>query len=209
MSREVLCLAPHPDDESIGCGGTLAQHAAAGDRVRIVWLTSGEAAAHDGPPEALAAIREQEAEAAASLLGAEVGGLWRLPDGQVEPDDRHVQHLERLLAHVDVLYAPHLGDGHPDHRAVGRLAAQVASGRRDLQAWGYEVWTPIAEPVWVNDISDFIAAKVAAIRAHATQCALVAFDDAAEGLARYRAHLHCWPGQATHAEAFAGLAGED
>ena len=60
MSR-VLVVSPHPDDEAIGCGGTLCKHVLAGDSTRIVFLTSGEQGGHGRPVEETIRLREHEA----------------------------------------------------------------------------------------------------------------------------------------------------
>src|SRR5262245_5051670 len=80
MTR-VLVRSPHPDDESIGCGGTLRKHALRGDEVRVVFLTSGEKGGHGRPPEETARVREGEAVAAAAILGLSGVEFWRQQDG--------------------------------------------------------------------------------------------------------------------------------
>src|SRR6185436_21151558 len=81
--KRVLVISPHPDDESIGCGGTLRGHVLAGDRVEVVFLTSGEAGGHGKPPDETARIREQEAKAAGSILGVRKIEFWKQPDSKV------------------------------------------------------------------------------------------------------------------------------
>ena len=68
MPETVLIVAPHPDDEAIGCGGTICLHRQRGDRVHAVFLTSGERGLTGAAPEAARAIRESEARAAAGVL---------------------------------------------------------------------------------------------------------------------------------------------
>ena len=63
----VLVVAPHPDDETIGCGGTLCLHQQRGDRVVVVFLTSGELGLKHLPPQEAWTIREKEANAAARI----------------------------------------------------------------------------------------------------------------------------------------------
>ena len=63
----VLVVVPHPDDESIGCGGTICLHAARGDRVAAVFLTSGELGLRKLPQEKAWRVREREAEKAAEI----------------------------------------------------------------------------------------------------------------------------------------------
>src|SRR5205807_1547507 len=92
MSR-VLVISPHPDDEAIGCGGTLRQHVLQGDTVRVVFLTSGENGGHGMPPEETGRIREEEARAAAEILGISEVEFWREPDGAVRVTSRLTDRL--------------------------------------------------------------------------------------------------------------------
>ena len=73
MNR-ILVLAPHPDDESIGCGGTLCRHVQQGDEVHVVFLTSGEKGGHGRSEAATIQVREAEAHPrGARVLGGNCG----------------------------------------------------------------------------------------------------------------------------------------
>jgi N-acetylglucosamine malate deacetylase 1 len=206
----VLVLSPHPDDESVGCGGTVHRHVLDGDDVRVVFVTSGEGGGHGSPPDETRAGRRAEAAAAATILGVESFEFWDEPDGSVRATRRLTEHLRGLL-HAWVparIYTPSIGDQHPDHRAVTRLvrrALSVPGVRPRPEVYQYEVWTPLARMDLIVDISDVIDVKLAAIRAHESQCRVLGFDAAFEGLARYRGEMHSWPG-GPHAEVFATLA---
>ena len=63
MNR-ILVLSPHPDDEAIGCGGTLRKHVVEGDAVRVIFLTSGEGGGHGRTAEETRRLREREARRA-------------------------------------------------------------------------------------------------------------------------------------------------
>lgn len=206
MSR-VLVISPHPDDEAIGCGGALRHHVVRGDEVRAVFLTSGERGGHGRPPDETARLREAEARTAAGILGLAAIEFWRLPDGAMRADRRATERLADLIAawRPGLIYVTHEDEMHPDHRAAARLvrrALYAVRGRApapDVRL--YEVWTPLQTMDEIIDISDHVADKLAAIRAHASQCAVVKFDDAALGLNRYRGELHSWPG-GDYAEVF-------
>jgi LmbE family N-acetylglucosaminyl deacetylase len=191
----VLVVGAHPDDEALGCGGTLRRHALAGDLVTAVFLTSGESGGHgiDDP----GGTREREARAAARILGIAEVQFWGEPDGRLRAQRELARRLASLIARsrVSVLYAPHERDEHPDHRATARIvrAALAASSRR-AQVWQYEIWAPLAQIDHVVDISEVIDEKLRAIRAYRSQCAVMRFDDAFRGLARYRGEMHSWPG---------------
>jgi N-acetylglucosamine malate deacetylase 1 len=199
--RRVLVVAPHPDDETIGCGGTIARLAAAGAKVDVVVVTDGEATIGSaGAPEVVAARRRQEVNAACALLGAQPPTHLGLPDGRVSSAvSRLAEGLQRALERTDpqLLLVPWVLEAHPDHRAVTAALAQLDPCGADL--WGYEAHTPIPLPDRVIDISRTADRKREALRAHAT--AGLAFElEASLGLARWRS-LSTRAG-AGHAEAF-------
>jgi N-acetylglucosamine malate deacetylase 1 len=209
MSR-VLVISPHPDDEAIGCGGTLRGHVLAGDAVQVVFLTSGEGGGHGRPPGETARMREQEANAAATILGYEEVEFWRQPDGRVQATRGAVQRLRQKLKQwrPDVLYVSHDQEMHPDHRAAARIVRQCLNGKVSQAMTPlvlmYEVWTPLQRMDQVVDISPHLDIKIKAIRAHKTQCAVMRLDEASRALSRYRGEMHSWPG-GDYAEIFAEM----
>lgn len=140
-----VVVAPHPDDEVLGVGGTLALLTTAGVSVRVVTVTDGEASHPHSPtrtPTALAEIRRAEQHLALARLGLDQAQVHRcgLPDGHL---DRHeadlADTLTGLLDEHTWCLATWAHDGHPDHEAAGRAAARAASltGARLL---GFPVW---------------------------------------------------------------------
>jgi LmbE family N-acetylglucosaminyl deacetylase len=198
--QRVLVLSPHPDDEAIGCGGTLRRHVLAGDEVRLLFLTSGENGGHGAPPEVTAQVREAEARAAADILGFSRIEFWRQPDGHLRVNGNLIGRLQALVKawRPHLIYVTHPAEMHPDHRAAARLVRQSLSasrpGRPVPVVRMYEVWTPLQRMDEVVDIASEMETKLAAIRAYASQCQVLRFDDAALGLNRYRGEMHCWPG---------------
>lgn len=182
----VLVVAPHPDDEVLGCGGSIAKLSAAGARVHVACLTSGEQGSGTVPPTELGPVREGEARAAVSVLGVDPTDVTfaRFGDGQVSPYDlAQAEAVMRLLRQVrpEVLYLPHEHDGSFDHEAAHRLvlrAADMAGSRNFAHLgephWvpcvlGYEVWSPISRPSYLEDISAFAQAKAAALGCYSSQ----------------------------------------
>ena len=209
-----LVIAPHPDDESIGCGGTVALMVAAGAKVDVVYTTNGARGAADrstaqaGPSQALAKRRADEARAACSMLGvrdvvfldAEDSGLHHRLDlvGAL----RDVVHRNAY----DIVFMPWPYDGHVDHRSSFEL------GRRALRritpapaVWLYEVWTPLV-PNAAVDISAAADVKRRAIACHASQLDALDYVELGMALSRYRSGLR--PG-AVAAEAFFVTAGNE
>src|SRR5437763_2016550 len=116
----IVVIAPHPDDESIGCGGTICLHTDRGDRVTTVFLTSGELALRHLPPEEAWQIREAEAEAAAEVLGVSTLKFLRRPDWFMnEAIAETGGMLQPLLEAADpeLIYLPNDRESIPDHEA--------------------------------------------------------------------------------------------
>lgn len=200
----VLVVGAHPDDEAIGCGGTLRRHALAGDDVTAVFLTSGEGGGH-GIDDAGQA-REHEAREAAGILGVGSLQFWHEPDGRLRARRTLVDRLAELIAATgaSVVYVPHPHDDHPDHRCAARIVQRaVARSPLPVQVWHFEIWTPVAYIDHVIDISGVFEEKLSAIRAYRSQNSVMRFDEAAQGLARYRGEMHSWPG-GPYAEVFSG-----
>ena len=179
----ILALGIHPDDVEIGCGGTVARCASAGDIVTIVDLTRGESSTNGTADE-----RAREAVEAARILGASGRDNAGLPDTGVQSEapaqTRAVVTLIRAYR-PDVALIPNPDDPHPDHQSGGALiqralflsnvngyiterdgkrqerwnvaAALLYSGRRDVT------------PDVVVDITQHYETKLASVRAHATQ----------------------------------------
>jgi LmbE family N-acetylglucosaminyl deacetylase len=188
----VLVVAPHPDDEAIGCGGAVLLHRRRGDPVRVVFLTSGEGGVPSLPPEEVIALREREAAEAAQILGARGLDFLRLPDGGLQENvERAAAALARVLAGhpVDLIYLPHPAESHPDHEAalpIVRAALGALAGAELPQLRGYEVWSPMTHPDWVEVISEVMDEKLRAVRCYGSQLALCRYDEAVRGLNCYR-----------------------
>lgn len=136
----VLVFAAHPDDETLGAGGLIARCASAGIPVRVICVTDG-AASHT-EVQGLAGIRKAELHQALRILQANATLDWLgFPDGQTED---HVADISAAIGAIvreappeSLVIAPWRGDGHPDHRVVGELAAMHASERSVLE---YPIW---------------------------------------------------------------------
>lgn len=187
----VLVIAPHPDDESIGCGGTICLHTTRGNHVGVVFLTSGEFALSNLPREEAWAIRESEAKEAARILGIPDVTFLRRPDHYLENGiaEAAVELTPLLLRQQpQLIYMPHGSDGHPDHRACRPivLAALSASAISPPELLGYEVWTPVSEFDRAEDISPTMERKLQAVRAHRSQLKQIRYDQGVAALNQYR-----------------------
>jgi len=209
LSR-VLVLSPHPDDESIGCGGTLRAHVLDGDQVNVIFLTSGEAGGHGKPPDETATVREAEAQEASRILGLQQIEFWREPDGKLRATEQLVDRLRAKLKRIkpDIIYVTHEREMLGDHSAAARVLKRALSGSKRRngkpEVLMFEVWTPLQEMDQIVDITPHVEVKRAAIRAYKSQCDVMRFDDAALALNRYRGEMHSWPG-GDYAEIFTRL----
>ncbi|MBW3576601.1 MAG: PIG-L family deacetylase [Actinobacteria bacterium] len=182
----VLVVAPHPDDETLLCGGTVSALADRGADVRVVVATDGTASRVPLAPGELARRRREETRQACATLGVGDPVFVGLRDGDLTAQvgaltDAVQDQLEAFAPHL--VLVPWFGDAHPDHRACS--AALVRTTPLDeVEVWGGEVWMP-APINRLVDVSETIERKRAALAAHAT--AQQAFDlEAMLALNRYR-----------------------
>lgn len=199
----VLFIAPHPDDEALGAGGTLRKHVEAGDEVSVLFVTDGARGGGRGRGGRVAALRQREAEASCAVLGCARVEFMGAPDGRFRAEPGLVASLGDAIARLRprLVYAPGPAEHHRDHLLTAALVAEAWRARGgDWAVCAYEVWTPIA-PNCVVNVTAQMEVKRAALRCHASQLESIDYLSAAEGLARYRAALIPVPG-ARFAEAF-------
>ncbi len=187
----VLVIAPHPDDESIGCGGTISLHAERGNRVTVVFLTSGEHGLQKLPEEKARRVREREAEKAAAILGIASVTFLSLPNGHVgDHVGKAAEALRPILKREEpeVIYLTHGCDRHPDHRAARPIvqAALEGSGIPVPTLLSYEVLTFLPSYDHLEDITPMMQRKLEAVRAHRSQVRQFRYDRAARALNEYR-----------------------
>ncbi|MES1262129.1 MAG: PIG-L family deacetylase [Acidobacteriota bacterium] len=128
----MLAVLAHPDDESLGFGGTLAKYAAEGGETYLVTATRGErerfgSLGKGGDPEEVGRVREAELQAAAAVLGIREVSVLNYPDGAVDQVDAAtavravVSHIRRIRPDVVVTFGPEGAYGHPDHIAISQF----------------------------------------------------------------------------------------
>lgn len=181
----LVVLAPHPDDESLGCGGLIAACRAAGRAVHVVMLTDG-AASHPNvtgwPAPRVAALRADEVKAAVAALGVGSDCLHFLDaqDGAAPASGAAFDVLAERLAAIlrasaaGTLITTWQHDPHPDHRAAA-LLADAASRLHPVRRLAMPIWgwrrPNLPEPIrgWRVRIAGHKSAKRRAIAAHASQ----------------------------------------
>jgi N-acetylglucosamine malate deacetylase 1 len=193
LPKSILVIAPHPDDEALGCGGTMALLAGSGAPVHVVFVTDGSASHPTHPtlsPNDVALIRKTEAREATAILGVGSENVFFLdgPDGQIgalgkEGTARMVSGIASLLVRLtpEAILLPGRQDGSTDHESVFtvvRLAVQK-SGRRprllEFPIWAWRNPLLLMKPLLTSrhvrrsDIRAVLGVKIRAIEAYASQ----------------------------------------
>ncbi len=140
----VVVVAAHPDDETLGAGGLIAAARNRGASVTVVVASDGEASHPASPtytPEQLAALRRSEVRQAVARLAPDVSVFFfGLPDGRLEEfGDALSAQLDYHAQLATHLVTPWDGDGHCDHVACARVAAELADKYR-IAHWQYPIW---------------------------------------------------------------------
>jgi LmbE family N-acetylglucosaminyl deacetylase len=176
-----LVLAPHPDDEVLGPGATLAAAAERGVEVRTIIVT-------DGAAQGEAMTRSAEARRAAGALGVPGPELWGFADRSLHPDDPSLlRALTTAFGEMrpDLVLVPAPVDLHPDHRALALAVHRlVRRRRRPSPVWiaAYEVAVPLLPNVLVSADAAW-ERKVAAAACYASQLAVRPYDRVMDALA--------------------------
>jgi LmbE family N-acetylglucosaminyl deacetylase len=164
MSKTVLIVAAHTDDEVLGCGGTIARHVSEGDVVYAVFMADGVSSRAQVDQNDLA-MRYSAAEQARNILGIQENYYLGLPDNRLDslPLIEVIQLLEPIIHDVkpNTIYTHHHGDLNVDHSITHRAvmtACRPVPGHSVREIYAFEVmsstdWaTPFAEPFIVAAI---------------------------------------------------------
>lgn len=141
-AKRVLVLAAHPDDETLGCGGTIVLHKKAGAEISVVVLTDGAKVNVRG--EDIKSLRRAEANEVAGILGIDNIYFFDIPDMELKD---HIKFARDKVFELvddckpDLIYAPSPVDFHPDHRAVFWLAMGIA--KKGIKIAFYEIYMPV------------------------------------------------------------------
>lgn len=162
----ILVVAPHPDDETLGCGGLIALCARAQHPVSVLAMTNGEAS-HPGDQiwqHKLGQIRQQEQRNALKTLGVpnpDVISL-ALPDGGLDrlsgDKSREISALieaKMKPRNIKTLFLPAIDDCHNDHQETARLLAKIATNYPVKFVFSYQIWPPATRsaPVSSNEVA--------------------------------------------------------
>lgn len=203
MAKRVLVVAAHPDDEVLGCGGTIARHVAEGDTVQTLFLADG-VSSRPGSQSTAVRHRLDACEQARKILGITSSTFFGLPDNRLDslPLIEIIKPLEALVGEYapQIIYTHHAGDLNVDHRIAHQAiltACRPAPGISVREIYTFEVmssteWSsPGIMPFIPNhfvDISAYVETKHQALGAYATEMRATPHSRSVENLMALARH---------------------
>jgi LmbE family N-acetylglucosaminyl deacetylase len=193
----LVVVAPHPDDESLGCGGLIAAARAEGRDVRLVVVSDGCGShTHSAlyPPERLRSLREDETRRAVTVLGMDPAHVTflRLPDAHVPSEGHEAEAAALAVAEAarassaSAVFVTWRHDPHCDHKASAAIVGLARRHMPGVRIYEYPVWgwtlppeTEVGPPPQGMrlDVSAYAATKAEAVHAHASQTTDLISDD--------------------------------
>jgi LmbE family N-acetylglucosaminyl deacetylase len=205
--NDALVIAPHPDDESIGCGGSLIRHIKAGSRVKVIFLTYGDKGDYDGRyGKDYIKIRMKSARKALNVLGVTDYEFWGYSDREfhLSVQDARIRLSRTIEAfHPALIYAPSPFEVHPDHKGAFDIIWHIRE-QYDIKLALYEVLIPLHPNILV-DITSEMRRKKRAIKSYFTEVYYNDYVAKVMGLNRFRTATlpkHIAAKNITYAEAF-------
>ena len=182
MKLDILAIGAHPDDIELGCAATIAKEISLGKKVGVLDLTRGELGTRGS-----AEIRDQEAAAAAKILGLTIRENLAFADGFFVNDKEHQLEVIKMIRKYqpDIVLCNAIDDRHIDHGKGSKLASDACflSGLRKIstvldgeeqkewrprQVYHYIQWKNLT-PDFVVDVSGFVEKKMEAVQAYGSQ----------------------------------------
>lgn len=178
-SKKILVIAPHPDDEVLGCGGTLRKYSDLGAEIALCLVTESREPEYS---KSYVLQKQEEIKKSSAILGVSAVVDLQFPTAKLDtiPQKDIIDKLAAVIAtHTpDTLYIPHCGDAHKDHRLVHEaalVASRLFPGQSIRRVYAYETlseteWGLI--PFWPNfyeDISLTLDRKKEALGAYQTE----------------------------------------
>lgn len=145
-------VAPHPDDEVIGCGGLIQRLLKQGGELHIVIMTAGEGSHQNccnTPKEQIKEVRRRlctDIDTSLGLDGQQIH-MFGYPDGGIQTEHEETMRLQTLINKIkpDVIFVPHWGEGWPDHVNTRQIIRNIANHHTTIYEycvwmWYYNVW---------------------------------------------------------------------
>ncbi|HET7580171.1 MAG TPA: bacillithiol biosynthesis deacetylase BshB2 [Bacillales bacterium] len=190
MKEHLLVIFPHPDDESFGTAGVIAQHTEKGIPVTYVCATLGEMGRNMGKPpvanrETLPEYRKKELKNACEIMGIQDLRMLGMRDKTLEFEDPEVfadligEIIDEVQPTLVVSHYPGYAV-HPDHNATGEAVVQAISRMPKEEqpplhchAFSANTKEDLGDPDIVVDVRDVLDRKISALKAHGSQTQLL------------------------------------
>ncbi len=212
FGKSALVVAPHQDDEIIGCGGSMLLHLKAGGKLHIVYVyDGGDEYREDGyhSRDSLVQIRENEANKVASKLGMKQPTFLRF-ETLKNNIDKAADDLKReiISSNADIIFAPFMLDYNFEHRMTNYALAEALSGLNiKPKIFGYEVWGLCIPNVIVN-IDNVITIKQNLLSIYESQISGTDYVNCTIGLNMYHSRSF-GAGECKYAERFFEIPGDE
>lgn len=209
MTRSILVVAAHPDDEILGCGGTIAKLVNEGALVRVAFLADGvfSREIQDDARKMELKKRRESAKDACEIIGAKSVFFGDFSDNQMDGVAliEVVRVIENLVAEFqpDTIFTHHAGDLNIDHRRVHEAVVTACRPQRNHPVrlvlcfevpssteWQFPGSAPAFVPNWFVDISSTLERKLTALDAYASEMRPWPHPRSRKGVE----HLACWRG---------------
>lgn len=187
----VLVISPHPDDETLGCGGAIIKMLSSSVDVAVVMLTDGNGG---GRHKNISQIRKAEFMKARSILGYSTFSILDYPDDQLSLHQKELaEQIRRILFEYTpkLVLTPYLLDYPTDHQTTNIALAKALKNavQTDIEIGMYEIWTPISNPSCYLSITEEYQQKRMAMESYQSQVEHFGIIDKAEALSTFRAKL--------------------
>ena len=181
-TAKILVLAPHADDDSIGCGGLLLKYS---KQCKVVCLTDGRLGDPNVPINELMRIRKEEFISAMNFAVLEDYQFLNTHDGNLLSEFDRFAQID--FEDYNYIFIPNILDQHPDHKAVGiHLAKLLKSKKIKVKICMYEVWNALALPNSYIDISDISQKKKEMVSLYQSQIKHIDYQNRILSLNNFR-----------------------
>jgi len=189
VGERLIVLAPHPDDETFGMGGSLRLLTEFGKKVKVVILTEGEKADPKvSNRREYSSARKKEALKAFKILGVTDYAFLGFPDRELISNmDKAEEIIFTIVSEFapDVIYSPSVVELNPDHRVAADIAIRISQRIRGLKCIFYEITTPIRPNILI-DITKTFKLKKKAMKCYRSQLKLTDYLALIQAIGKYR-----------------------
>lgn len=214
QKSKILIIAPHQDDEVLGCGGYIKKNVDNGGSAVVLFITSGWSGVKNKKlKKDRVKIREVEARKAGKILGIEKFVFLRKNDRSIYADKSLLIDIVKMIQTIrpDVILSPHEDDSDLEHKLINKLVKEAAwlakegalitnlpPAQQLKEILFYEVWAPIKKPTIYVDITQEINFKIRALKQYKSQLQQRDYIRIISGLNMFRGGI----GGCKYAEAF-------